>query len=171
MPERRPAKKTAANKTAAAKRTRRVPASTHEVQAVQEKVDLSPAVTFKGEKYRIADRVGAMPAWEFAWYAAQGVDADSMEGLAAMYELIRDSIDPADWPRFRRAAIDKKASSSELLAVCGEVTALITGRPTMPPSDSSTGRSPTPDTSKASSSSPDTSPPPGMVSVDSLLGL
>jgi hypothetical protein len=49
------------------------------------------------------------------------------------------------------------------------------GRPTMPPSGSSTGRSQTPDTSKDSSSlpgtEPDSNPPPGMVSVDSLLDL
>lgn len=171
---------------------RRQVASTHAVQAAVEGVDLSLVVgdvtgdqpreacprcgeagcvclrvEFMGESYLISDRIGLMPLLKFAHAAASGLDSDTMQGMAAQYAMIRDCIDPQDWPRFEYDAIDKKAGPGELDKVTADVIEMLTARPTQPPSDSSAGRPETLANSKGSSPSPGTPPPPALTSAGS----
>lgn len=128
----------------------------HELQARAEGVDIvggAQKVTMLGEDYRIAERVGLMPLMRFAMTAKAGANADDMEGLAAMYTLIRDCIDPTEWDRFQADAIDKKAEADDLMKVVQDVIQTLSARPTQRPADSSAGPQTTSESSKASSPS------------------
>lgn len=128
----------------------------HQLQARSEGVEIiggGKKITFMGEDYRIAEKVGLMPLMRFAMTAKAGADADDMEGLAAMYTLIRDCIDPGEWARFENDAIMKKAEAEELLKVVQDVIQALTARPTQRPTDSSAGPQTTSESSKASSPS------------------
>ncbi|MCX5066665.1 hypothetical protein OOJ91_12325 [Micromonospora lupini] len=149
----------------------------HELQARSEGVEIvggAQKVTMLGEEYRIADKVGLMPLMRFAMTAKAGADADDMEGLAAMYTLIRDCIDPGEWSRFENDAIEKKAEAPELMQVVQDVIQTLSARPTQRPADSSAGPQTTSENSKESSSSmPEgRTPPEGageLVSITALL--
>ncbi|WP_328344785.1 hypothetical protein [Micromonospora sp. NBC_00421] len=151
--------------------------SVHEIQARAEGVDVvggGQKVTFMGEDYRIADRVGLMPLMRFAVAARSGMESDDMEALAAMYSLIKDCIDAPEWARFERDATDKKADQDDLLKVVTDVIQVLTARPTQRPADSSAGPQPTSPTSKGNSPSTGPSPrvPEGageLVSITALL--
>jgi hypothetical protein len=98
---------------------------------------------FYGETFTVAERVGAMPLLRFAAVAESGTQASEMEGMAAMYELIRDCLIPGDWPRFQKVAADNKATDDEFLEICGAVYKAATARPTQRPTDSVDGPSDT----------------------------
>lgn len=186
--------------------TRRV--STHEVQAQVEgvpqageivdgerKVKLRVTDPYGVERvvgeYRIADKIGLMPLLKFAHVSSKGIDSADMEGLAAMYAMVRDALDtarpqgerrdpdtgeltlvdvaPSEFDRFERDAIESKADDKEIFAVVQEVMEALAARPTGSPSGSSPGRRPTSVNSKEPSPPTGTEPPPGMISVDSLL--
>lgn len=128
----------------------------HRIQAAAEGVEIvgdGPKVTFLGDKYRIAEKIGQMPLLKFAAAAEQGLDSSDMAGYAAMYALIRDCIDPTDWGRFERDAMDKKADGDDLFKVVTDVIAIIAARPTRRPVDSSAGPPTILDSSKGTSSS------------------
>jgi hypothetical protein len=134
-----------------------------ETQAAVEGVELKETVEFFGEEYRLAPKVGLMPLLKFAHAANQGVGADDMEGMAALYAIIRDVVyrgepacgecedckrhpdEPArcqyfeagDWDRFERAAIDEQADGDQLLDFVHEAIEQISARPTNAPSGSS----------------------------------
>src|SRR5262249_53505628 len=122
------------------------PPADADVAAVQAAVEGVPAgddqtVEFMGETFRIADHIGLMPLLKFAHASARGRSSGDMEGMAALYAMIRDCIwpgepacgdcgtcrDPAtvpaqcpsyvpgDWDRFERTAIDKRAEDTDLL--------------------------------------------------------
>ncbi len=107
--------------------------------AEQEAVGEPDFFTFYNEQFQVADRVGAMPLLRFASVAESGVEAEEMEGLAAMHDLLRDCLSEGDWSRFQRTAAVKKASAEELMEVCAAVYQAVTGRPTSRPSDSADG--------------------------------
>jgi len=70
------------------------------VEIVQE---LPPApevrtVEFMGEEFAIADKIGLMPLMRFAHAAKSGLDSADLEGMAAMYDMLRQCI--ADEPAF-----------------------------------------------------------------------
>lgn len=109
---------------------------------------------FYGETFTIADRVGLMTLMQFAAVAAKGVDVSAMEGLAAMYRMLEDCLEPDEWTRFQDRARAAKATEDDLLAVVRQCIEVIGGRPTSPPSDSSAGRSSTTESSREPSSSP-----------------
>ena len=135
-----------------------------ELQAAVEEVPADRAVEFLGVRYRMADRIGLMPLLKFAHSASKGMNSEDIEGMAAMYAMIRDCIDPGDFPRFEQAAIDGRAEAEELLKVVSDVIEKLSARPTVRPGDSSAGPPATSESSKESSPSPA-----GLVSVDSLL--
>lgn len=144
--------------------------TTHDVQAAVEGV--APAVgevvgdgrkvEFKGRAFRMADSIGLMPLLKFAHAQAQGIDANDMEGLVALYAVIRDCIDESEFAAFERHCMDTKAEGDELMALVQECVAAIAARPTTPPGDSSAGRQPTSENSKVRSLTA------GMVSPDEL---
>lgn len=112
-----------------------------------------PEVSFAGETFTVADRIGLMPLMRFAKVAQAGVDSADLEGLAAMYDLLEQCIAPQDWRRFQAAADRARSDGEELMGVVGEVMRLLTDRPTSRPSDSSDGPSSTAPNSTGGSSS------------------
>lgn len=98
--------------------------------------------TFFGEEIRVADEIGLMPIMDFAEAADAGLDAGQMEGLAAIRRMLRDCIEPEDWPRFHATAVSNKADANLLLEVVQTVMEVVTGRPTDRDSDSPSGQSP-----------------------------
>ena len=115
--------------------------------------DPADLVEFYGEKFTMADRIGLMPLMRFAKFAKAGVDSADMAGLAAMYDLLEQCIDPADWERFEACADKHRADGEELLEVVTAVIERLTDRPTTRPSTSSDGPQTTGTSSTASSSS------------------
>lgn len=100
---------------------------------------MSDHVTFLGEQFTIADRVSSLAVMRFAKVASSDVDGDDMEGLAAMYDLLEQCIDPAQWRAFQAHADKQRAQSDDLLQLIQEVLPRIAARPTGQPSDSSDG--------------------------------
>lgn len=150
--------------------------NSHTVQATVEGAELLDwqRVEFMGQTFKMADKIGLMPLIRFAATAKQGAGSDDMEGLAAMYTMIRDCIDPQDWPRFEQHAIDQKAEADELFELVGKVLETLAARPTQRPAVSSAGSPTTSQSSKATPSLPVTAPPgttlDGMADIGDLLG-
>jgi hypothetical protein len=161
------------------KNTIRVRTHGPDTQAVQSAVEgVVPAddgtIEFMGQRFRMAHHVSLMPLLKFAHVSRKGVDSADMEGLAVMYEMIRDCIDTepnvrlerdartgaevkvfgeSEWDRFERVAVESKASDRDLLDVVTRAIAAITARPTSLPSASSIGSPATSGTSRESSTS------------------
>jgi len=62
-------------------------------QAEFEGVDAPLYVTFSGDRFRLARKVSYLPLLKFAHYANKGTDSASMQGMAAMYEMLRACFD------------------------------------------------------------------------------
>lgn len=125
-------------------------------------VDNKRTVEFMGRRFRIADKIGVMPLLKFSMYA--DVAITDMRGLAAMYAMLRDCIhpgspgcgecesckaddeascaqyDPGDWRAFEDRAMETRADADDVFKVITDVTEMIAGYPTEPPSGSSAGR-------------------------------
>lgn len=145
-----------------------------EMQAASEGVVLAETVECMGERYRIGDVVGLMPLMRFAHSAKQGVDSDDLEGLVAIYDMLRDCIHEGDWDRFERDMTRKKAEADDMMPVVTETIEILAARPTRRRSGSSAGPQPTTAMSTAVSSSPPPRVPPGaedLVPVDQLASL
>lgn len=155
---------------------RRKTATTQAVQAAVEGVlvDDPRKVEFKSQTFLMAETIGLMPLLKFAHASSRGIDSNDIEGLVALYEMIRDCIDqerpkvkqtdeatgetktvelPSEWERFQQHAIDTKAEAEDLMSLVQVVISRIAARPTQPPGDSSAGRPAISASSKASSSS------------------
>ena len=50
------------------------------------------AVEFLGKRFAIADKIGLMPLMRFAHASKSGLDSSDLEGMAAMYDMIRQCI-------------------------------------------------------------------------------
>lgn len=96
-------------------------------------------VEFLGERFAVAEKLGILPMMRFAKIARGGVDSSEMAGLAAMYDLLEQSIAADEWQRFNDHADRRHADSEELMQVVADVVAIHSGRPTSRPSDSSDG--------------------------------
>jgi len=116
--------------------------------------DQSLLVTWKGQQYRVADKIGAMPLLRFAKAADSGLDVNDLEGYAATYDLLEQCLTPDDWQRFQRHATTCRASADEILELMKSTYQAMTGRPTVRPSVSSDGPTPTAESSADDSSSP-----------------
>lgn len=101
-------------------------------------------ITFGGEEFRIADKVGLMPLMRFAHVASGGVDAEDMAGLVAIHDLLEQCFPEDEWSRFQRVATKTRADGAELMGVIKSVFEAIGRRPTGRSSDSSDGPTPTP---------------------------
>lgn len=109
-------------------------------------------VTLWGESFRVVDEVNEFAFMEFA-EAAQDAEADSMGALAACMALLRDSIEPEDWQRFRKSARANRAKVEQLLPILVGVYTGQADRPTERPSGSSDGSPDTGPSYEADSSS------------------
>lgn len=151
----------------------------HQVQSAAEGVvEDDGMVELLGEKFRLAERVALMPLLSFANASKRGVDSDDMEGMAAMYALIRAVIhrpvlrdeqgkpqrdeagkvvcDETEWTRFVEHADDMQAEGGELMEAVGHAMSVISARPRKRREISSGGSPRTSEKSRAGSSSPDT---------------
>jgi hypothetical protein len=171
--------------------------TTHDVQAAVEGApvaDDTDSVEFLGKRFRLAETIGLMPLLAFANTSKQGMDSDDLEGMAAMYALIRDTVDqtrvqrrdeddkliydaagepewegPSDWQRFERHAIDEKADGEELMGFIRDAMGVISARPRKRRGTSSDSSPRTLPSSRASSSSPGTPPQiDGLVPVSTI---
>jgi hypothetical protein len=135
------------------------------------------SVDFLGAEFAIADKVGLMPLLRFAHAAKSGLDSADLEGMAAMYDMLRQCIadeavyvrdgrpidKPAEvdesvtklggWAEFEAHATKAKADDEDLMGVVQRVMTLLSERPTSQPSDSSDGPQQIAPTSEADSSS------------------
>lgn len=158
--------------------------TTQSVQSVAEGVvqggEEFDTIEFYGEKFRLAERVGLMPMLAFANAGKKGIDSDDMEGLAAMYALVRSVIhrpvlhdehgqrqvdengralrDESEWNRFESLAIDENAEGDDIMAAVNQAMEIMAARPRKPREISSGSSRPTSERSKDSSSSPVTRP-------------
>lgn len=114
---------------------------------------MSEEIQFAGETFHLADQRAEMPLLKFAHISRQGKDANEIEGLDAVYELLRSVIAEEDWDRFERAATRSRATGDELVEIAAEAVVTIANRPTSEPSTSSDGSPATNDSSAGGSSS------------------
>lgn len=112
-----------------------------------------PEIQFEGESFELASKVGLMPMMRFAHLAQKGLDSNDMEGLAAIYDLLRAVIADDAWGRFQEHAVATRADGDDLLAVVSQAVATISERPTNRPADSSDGPTTTSPSSAGGSSS------------------
>lgn len=129
-------------------------AEAREIQALAAGVTLADRVECMGKHYRIADKVGLMPLLKFAKTAKSGVEADDLDGLVAIYDMLKDCIHSGDWERFVEEMTEAKAEADELMEVVGRTLEILSARPTRPstgssPGDSTTGPGSTPTSSSA----------------------
>lgn len=161
--------------------------TTQHVQAASEGElqDQVGTIEFLGKRFRLADNIGLMPLLMFANSAKSGMDSDDMDGMAAMYALIRDTVDqtrvqetddegklsfdsdgapvyagPSDWQRFERHCVEEKADGEDLMGFIKDAMGVISARPRKRRGTSPKSSPQISADSKASSSLPGT-PPPG----------
>ena len=169
--------------------------STHGVQMAAEGVaDDGDSLDFMGQRFRLSKKIGLMALLTFANSAKRGDDSDDLEGLAAMYALVRNVVDktkvqktghdgepmtdragepvwegPSDWERFERLAIETDADGDEIWDFVNRALAVISARPTKRREVSSTSSPATSGRSRRDSSLPGTLPETdGLVSVADL---
>jgi hypothetical protein len=102
--------------------------------------DAADTLTFYGQTFHVAASVGAIPLMRFAHSARSGVGTGDLDGLSAMYDMIRDCLAPGEFDRFEQVAVEHKADGDVILEVCRAVYEALAGRPTEQPSPSSAGR-------------------------------
>lgn len=149
--------------------------STQELQATAEGVAADDGtIEFLGERFRLAATIGLMPLMRFAHSAKTGMDSDDMEGMAALYEMIRDCIDTtadddgrSEWDRFEAHATASKAEAEDFMEFISSAIEKISARPRQRRGNSSATSPATSEKSRAASSSPGKVPPgaEGLVSV------
>lgn len=100
---------------------------------------MSKTIEFYDETFTLADEVSEIALMEFAEAASDGVDGDTMEGLAAMWRLVKECVAPADLKRFRTVARKNRAGSADLVQVIEATFTEVAERPTSRPSVSSDG--------------------------------
>lgn len=167
--------------------------TTHEAQAAAEGVVIEEGdfLEFFGQRFRLADKIGLAPLIRFGHAANRGLDSEDMEGLAAMYSMIRGVIhrpplfgedgqqqvdengkrlrDETEWNRFMELAEDECAEGEEIMDFVNRAMAVMSARPRKPREISSGGSRPTSANSRGDSSSPVTNPQAaGLVPVSEL---
>lgn len=169
--------------------------TTHDVQAAGEGVtlDTDGRVEFMGARFRLAEGIGIMPLMAYANAAKSDLDSDDLDGLAAMYALVRDMVDqtrvqatndgrpvfdddgepvyegPSEWQRFERHAIETKADGEDLRDFIKAGMEQLAARPRKRRGTSSESSPQISERSRAASSSPATRPlPEGLVPVSQL---
>jgi hypothetical protein len=122
------------------------------IQAVGEGLDLptkevggelvvDDTVELLGRRFHIRDKVPSMAMLKFASAAQGGMKSESMQGLAAMYALLKGCIRPEEWGEFEQHAMDTGADGDDLFPVINQTLELLGARPTKQPGGSSPGRS------------------------------
>jgi hypothetical protein len=111
-------------------------ASADEEALAGTKADIKTGVVeFKGEKFHVAEKIGAMPLLE--WAAAADTDTEDPAALASILRMLEDVIHEDEWKKFRTHARKVKADADELLNVINAAMEIISGTPTEQPAGSS----------------------------------
>lgn len=63
---------------------------------------------YRGQSYRLADKIGVWPMMQLARAAEQGLSSTDSKGLAALHAMFEDMIHPDDWARFQEDMIRAK---------------------------------------------------------------
>lgn len=160
--------------------------TTQDVQEAIEgavEMDDENSIEFLDKRFRLAERIGLMPMLAFAAASKKGLDSADMDGLAAMFALIRDCIDqsreqavdadgkpvfdddgspryegPSQWMLFEQHCYDKQATGEELMEFIGKAMSAVAARPQLRRETSSGGSPLTSPKLKAVSSLRDTWP-------------
>lgn len=103
------------------------------------------------DRFRVDLTVGSMPLLQFAHSAKMGLDAEQMDGLAAIYDLLHDVIHPDDWERFRSTVVKHKLDQADLMGIVTRVWGAVSNRPLDGASGSPDGR-PSPNGGRTSGS-------------------
>lgn len=120
-------------------------------------------IRLKGRDFRVAETQGSMAVLHYAYLAKHGIDLSDPDGMEAMYDLIKSTIDDDEWTPFRQHAVKVRASTGDLLDVARQAIGVMTSpRPFGSPSGSSGGQSGTGTSSPPASSSPGSSTPRGI---------
>lgn len=98
---------------------------------------MSDTVELLGERFEVAESVGAFPLMRFA--KAATARGGTMARFAALYDLLEQCIAPTDWDRFQKHGAAVRADEDQLLGVVRSVFEVIGGRPTGRSTDSSDG--------------------------------
>lgn len=135
-------------------------------------------VEYAGRRYAVRERVSLLPLMRFAVIAKQhaaqqhrrddtpGADGQrEMEALAALYQLLQQCIDPAEFDAFFDHAVEQGAQPEDLMPVVRDAITARAARPTQPPSRSPGGQSTTGTSSAGASSWRGSSVPMGSVDV------
>jgi hypothetical protein len=107
------------------------------VQAAAENITPGGKIELAGRTFATSGKpINSMRMMRFAKKASSGLGPDQLEGMAVVYDMLRDAVDPADWEAFEQHAMDAEASLDDLIAVMMGAVETTTGRPTVPPSGS-----------------------------------
>lgn len=140
-------------------------------------LDDTNSITFLDKRFRLAERIGLMPMLAFAAASKRGLDSADMEGLAAMYALIRDCLDQtrtqavdgdgkpvseedgspryegsSEWMKFEQHCYAEQATAEELMEFIGKAMSVVAARPQKRRETSSGGSPQTSPKSKDASS-------------------
>lgn len=85
-------------------------------------------VDFQGEKFHVAEKIGAMAL--LSWGKAADLDEEGNEALIAVYDMLEDVIHEDEFKRFRRVALKTKADMGDLMTLLGAAMEAVTGNPT-----------------------------------------
>ena len=121
--------------------------------------------------FMISHSVGMMPLMRFAFAAKRGMDSEDMDGLAALYTMIRDCVHPDDWDGFQDYATDTKADDEDLMEFVQSAMEVIAARPRKPRGSSSATSRSTSAKSRGSSSRQGSVIPPGAIVPPEAQGL
>lgn len=95
---------------------------------VVETVDGEEVKTELSEDFLLAQDVGIMPLME--WAASSDVDVSSVDGLRAVFYVLKDVVHEDEWAQFRKYARDNKVESVDLLNFANASLEALAGRPT-----------------------------------------
>jgi len=85
-------------------------------------------VDFKGEKFHVAESIGAMAL--ISWGKAADLEESGNEALIAVYDMLEDVIHEAEFKRFKKTALKSKANMEDLMTLLSAAMELVTGNPT-----------------------------------------
>lgn len=96
-------------------------------------------ITFKDRQFRVREPSG-MRLMLFG-KVAETIDEHDIRAMAETYDLLEDLVDPGDWQRFVKHALDTRATVEDLARVFQSAVEVFAGRPTQRPTGSSGGPS------------------------------